>query len=99
MAEGQVSDKQLIEALLRERDELYRRATKAEHRLLELSDADAMRQQYEARIIEKDSEISQMKADHQKEMSKRNEEYKQVLSKKEDEIRSLVARIGRIYGI
>ena len=36
MAEGQVSDKQLIEALLRERDELYRRATKAEHRLQEL---------------------------------------------------------------
>ena len=33
MAERQVSDKQLIEALLRERDELYRRATKAEHRL------------------------------------------------------------------
>ena len=82
MAEGQVSDKQLIEALLRERDELYRRATKAEHRLQELSDADAMRQKYEARIKEKDNEISQMKADHQKEMSK-----------KEDEIRSLAARI------
>ena len=44
MAEGQVSDKQLIEALLRERDELYRRATKAEHRLEQLSNAEAMRQ-------------------------------------------------------
>ena len=66
MAEEQVSDKQLIEALLRERDELYRRATKAEHRLAELSDAEAMRQQYEARIKEKDNEISQMKADHQR---------------------------------
>ena len=82
MAEEQVSDKQLIEALLRERDELYRRATKAEHRLAELSDAEAMRQQYEDRIKEKDNEISQMKVDHQKE-----------ISKKEDEIRSLVARI------
>ena len=83
MAEEQVSDKQLIEALLRERDELYRRATKAEHRLAELSDAEAMRQQYEARIKEKDNEISQMKADHQKRLSKMDDEYKKVLSKKE----------------
>ena len=86
MAEGPVSDKQLIEALLRERDELYRRATKAEHRLVELSDADAMRREYEARI-------RQMQASHQKELSKKEDEYKKVLSKKEDEIRSLVARI------
>ncbi|MBO4525547.1 MAG: IS66 family transposase [Bacteroidales bacterium] len=86
MAEGPVSDKQLIEALLRERDELYRRATKAEHRLEELSDADAMRREYEARI-------RQMQASHQKELSKKEDEYKKVLSKKEDEIRSLVARI------
>ena len=86
MAEGPVSDKQLIEALLRERDELYRRATKAEHRLEELSDADAMRRQYEARI-------RQMQASHQKELSKKENEYQKVLSKKEDEIRSLVARI------
>ena len=104
MAEGQLSDKQLIEALLRERDELYRRATKAEHRLAEMSDAEVMRQQYEARVKEKDNEIAQMKADHQKEMSKKDsdfqkelskkeDEYKKVLSKKEDEIRSLVARI------
>ena len=82
MAERQDSDKQLIEALLRERDELYRRATKAEHRLEELSDVEAMRQQYETRIKEKDDEISQMKADHQKEMSR-----------KEDEIRDLVRRM------
>ena len=59
MAEGLVSDKQLIEALLRERDELYRRAVKAERRLEELSDAESMRQQYETRIKE-------MEADHQK---------------------------------
>ena len=104
MAEGQISDKQLIEALLRERDELYRRVTKAERRLEELSDTEAMRQLYEARIKEKDNEISQMKADHQKRLSKiddeykkvlskKEDEYKKVLSKKEDEIRSLVARI------
>ncbi len=59
MAEGLVSDKQLIEALLRERDELYRRAVKAERRLEELSDAESMRQQYETRIKERE-------ADHQK---------------------------------
>ena len=46
MAEGQVSDKQLIEALLRERDELYRRVTKAEHRLAELSNAEAMKNEF-----------------------------------------------------
>ena len=102
MAERQVSYRQLTEALLRERDELYRRATKAEHRLAELSDAEVMRQQYEARIKEKDNEIAQMKADHQKEISKKEadfqkefskkeDEYKKALSKKEDEIRSLVA--------
>ena len=108
MAEGQLSDKQLIEALLRERDELYRRATKAEHRLEQLSDAEAMRQQYEARIREMEvghekhisdmeanhqKEISKKEADFQKEFSKKEDEYKKVLSKKEDEIRSLVARI------
>ena len=104
MAEEQVSDKQLIETLLRERDELYRRAVKAERRCEELSGANAMKQHYEARINEKDNEIAQMKAEHQKqisnmeanhqkEISKKEDEYKQVLSKKEDEIRSLVARI------
>ena len=92
MAEGLVSDKQLIEALLRERDELYRRATKAEHRLAELSDAEAMRQQYEARINEKDNEISQMKADHQKRLSKMDDEYKKVLSKKEDEYKKVLSK-------
>ena len=92
MAEGLVSDKQLIEALLRERDELYRRATKAEHRLAELSDAEAMRQQYEARIKEKDNEISQMKADHQKRLSKMDDEYKKVLSKKEDEYKKVLSK-------
>lgn len=86
MAEQRVSDKQLIEVLLRERDELYRRAVKAERRCEELSDADAMRRRYETRIKEleasRDKQISDMKAKHQKE-----------ISKKEDEIRSLAVRI------
>ncbi len=86
MAEGQVSDKQLIEALLRERDELYRRATKAERRLEELSDAESIRQQYETRIKE-------MEADHQKHISDMEADYQKVLSKKEDEIRDLVRRM------
>ncbi len=50
MAGNQVSNQQFIEALLRERDELYRRAVKAERRCEELSDVNAMKQQYEARI-------------------------------------------------
>ena len=87
-----MSDKQLIEALLRERDELYRRATKAEHRLAELSDAEAMRQQHEARVKEKDNEIAQMKADHQKEMSKKDSDFQKELSKKEDEYKKVLSK-------
>lgn len=82
MAEQRVSDKQLIEALLRERDELYRRAVKAERRCEELSDTCVMKQQYENRLKEKDNEIARIKASHQKE-----------ISKKEDEIRSLAVRV------
>ena len=97
MAEGQISDKQLIEALLRERDELYRRVTKAERRLEELSDAESMRQQYETRVKEMEADhqklISDMEADFQKEFSKKEDEYKKVISKKEDEIRDLVRRM------
>lgn len=97
MAEQQVSDKQLIEALLRERDELYRRAVKAERLNDELSDANAMKQQYEARIKEieadRDKQISDMKADHQKQLSKLDDEHKKILSKKEDEIRTLIVRL------
>ena len=96
MAEGLVSDKQLIEALLRERDELYRRATKAEHRLAELSDAEAMRQQYETRIKEMEADhqklISDMEADFQKEFSKKEDEYKKVISKKEDEYKKVISK-------
>lgn len=86
MAGNQVSNQQFIEALLRERDELYRRAVKAERRCEELSDANAMKQQYEARI-------KKLEADFKKQMVKLNDEHKKILSKKEDEIRSLVARL------
>ena len=73
MAERQVSDKQLIEALLRERDELYRRAVRAERLCEQLSDANAMRQSYEARIEEMEAshhkQVSDMEARHQKRVS------------------------------
>lgn len=64
MAEQRVSDKQLIEVLLRERDELYGCAVKAERRCEELLDADAMRWRYENRLKEKDNEIARIKAGH-----------------------------------
>ncbi len=86
MADRKVSDKQLIEALLRERDELYRRAVKAERLCGQLSDANAMRQSYEARI-------RQMEADHQKQVSDMEAGYQKLLSKKEDEIRDLVRKL------
>ena len=84
MAERKVSDKQLIEALLRERDELYRRAVKAERLCEQLSDANAMRQSYEDRIKEMETrhrkqvgdmeaahrkQVGDMEADHQKRVS------------------------------
>ena len=73
MAERQVSDKQLIEALLRERDELYRRAVKAERLCEQLSDANAMRQSYESRIEEMEAshhkQMSDMEASHHKQVS------------------------------
>ena len=86
MADRKVSDKQLIEALLRERDELYRRAVKAERLCGQLSDANTMRQSYEARI-------RQMEADHQKQVGDMEAGYQKLLSKKEDEIRDLVRKL------
>lgn len=108
MAERQVSDKQLIEALLRERDELYRRAVKAERLCEQLSDANAMRQSYEARIEEMEAShhkqvsdmearhqkrVSDIEADHQKRVSDMEADYQKQLSKKEDEIRDLVRKL------
>lgn len=72
MADRKVSDKQLIEALLRERDELYRRAVKAERLCEQLSDAHSMRQSYEARIEEMEAshqrQVSAIEARHQKQV-------------------------------
>ena len=86
MADRKVSDKQLIEALLRERAELYRRAVKAERLCEQLSDANAMRHSYEDRI-------KQMEARHQKQVSDMEADYQKQLSKKEDEIRDLVRKL------
>ncbi len=108
MADRKVSDKQLIEALLRERDELYRRAVKAERLCGQLSDANTMRQSYEARIRQMEADhqkqVSDMEADHQKQVgdmeagyqkrvSDMEAGYQKQLSKKEDEIRDLVRKL------
>ncbi|MGN1253756.1 MAG: IS66 family transposase, partial [Prevotella sp.] len=100
MTVQQVSDKQFVEALLRERDELYRRAVKAERLNEELSDANAMKLEYENRLNEKDNEIARMKAEHQKEIAKKEADHQKEVAKKdkelaenEDKIRSLVARL------
>lgn len=86
MAGNQVSGQQFVEALLRERDELYRRAMKAERLSEELSDANAIKRQYEALI-------KKLEANHEKQVSDLKADYQKQLSKKEDEIRSLVARL------
>ena len=108
MADRKVSDKQLIEALLRERDELYRRAVKAERLCGQLSDANTMRLSYEARIRQMEADhqkqVSDMEADHQKQVgdmeagyqkrvSDMEAGYQKLLSKKEDEIRDLVRKL------
>lgn len=108
MADRQVSDRQLIEALLRERDELYRRAVRAERRCEELSDTEAMRQSYEARIAEMEAgyrkqagekeagyrkQISEMEADYRKRIGDMEADYQKQLSRKEDEIRVLVGKL------
>ena len=97
MAERQVSDKQLIEALLRERDELYRRAVKAERLCEQLSDANAMRLSYESRIEEMEAshhkQMSDMEASHHKQVSDMEADFQKKLSGKEDEIRVLVRKL------
>ena len=97
MADRKVSDKQLIEALLRERDELYRRAVKAERLCEQLSDANAMRQSYEDRIREMEADhrkrVSDMAAGYQKQVSDMEADYLKQLSRKEDEIRDLVRKL------
>ena len=43
-----------LEAVLRDRDDLYRRLMQAERKLKEMSDLQAMKDSYEARLSEKD---------------------------------------------
>ena len=101
MAGQQVSDKQLIEALLRERDELYRRASKAEHLNEELSDAKALKLQYESRINELEDkhkkQVDNIKAVHQKHISKLNDEHQKQISKIENEHKKLVSKKDNEY--
>ena len=108
MEERLVSDNKLTEALLRERDELYRRAVKAERLCERLSDANAMRVSYETRIENMENlhrkqvtdmeaahrkQVTDMEAAHRKQVSKMDEDYRKQLSKKEDEIRVLVSKL------
>lgn len=46
-----------LEAVLRDRDDLYRRLVQAERKLKEMSDLQAMKDSYEARLSEKDKII------------------------------------------
>ena len=46
-----------LEAVLRDRDDLYRRLMRAERKLKEMSDLQAMKDSYEARLSEKDKII------------------------------------------
>ena len=49
----------LIDQLLRDRDAEYRRATKAEQQLKELSDAKKMKATYEAKLAEKEEALQE----------------------------------------
>lgn len=46
-----------LEAVLRDRDDLYRRLMQAERKLKEMSDLQAMKDSYEARLSEKDKSL------------------------------------------
>jgi len=86
MAENSMTDKGLMAFLLRERDELYRRATKAELLIEELSDADAMRQKYEKDLAKQREGFAKQKVELEA-------KYQQELSKNEDEIRTLAGKL------
>jgi len=90
MAENSISDKELITHLLRERDELYRRATKAEHLVEELSDADAMKQRYEKELAKQRAELQSGFAKQKAELDAK---HLQELNEKEDEIRALTRKV------
>ena len=96
MAGQQVSDKSFIDALLRERDELYRRAVKAERLNGELSDAKALKLQYESRINELEAkhkkQVDSINAVHQKQLLRLNDEHNKLVSKKDDEFRKTLSK-------
>jgi len=54
---GNSSHQALIDQLLRDRDAEYRRASKAEQRLKELTDAKEMKAAYEAKLAEKEEAL------------------------------------------
>ena len=86
MTGQQTSDKQVMEALISERDTLYCRAVNAERIVDELSNAAVLKQTYESRIKE-------LEAQYKKDLSKMDDEHKKVLSEKEEKIRELMARL------
>lgn len=73
-----MTDKELIQQLLRERDEQFRRAEKAEAQLVEYSDVAAMKASYEKKLTEE-------KAKHAKEILKITKESDAKLKKTVDE--------------
>ena len=96
MATQQVTDKQLIEALLRERDELYRRAVKAERLVEELSDSQALKQQCETRFNELEAQhkkqMDEINNVHEKQISELTNEHKKALAKQDDKYKKELAK-------
>ncbi len=76
MTVQETSDKLFTEALISERDALYRRAVKAERLVEELSDATAMKRKYEARIKE-------LEAQHKKDLSEKEDEIRGLVARLE----------------
>ena len=101
MADRKISDKQLIEALLLERDELYRRAAKAESLCAQLSDASAMRDAYETRIKEIESshkaELSRKERAHADELAKAEKAHSGKLARTEKSNCEKLARMEADY--
>ena len=101
MAVQQVTDKQLIEALLRERDELYRRAVKAERLCEELSDAKALKTQYESRINEIEarhkSQVDKINASHQEQISNLDNEHKERISRLDSGYKERISKMDDKY--
>ena len=84
-----MTDKELIQQLLRERDEQFRRAQKAEAKLKMYADAAVMEAEYERKLAEKEAKhekaMAEEKARHAREILKINAESKAKLKKTVDE--------------